>query len=81
MDCKECIPINKAPLFDGKNYASWSIIMKTYLMALGFGIWESVRMGYIDEVVKKSREYNEKTIDVILSGLADFEIVKLMQCT
>jgi hypothetical protein len=53
MDCKEGLPINIAPLFDGTNYAPWSIIMKTYLMALRFGIWESVTTGYTNEVGKE----------------------------
>jgi glycine cleavage system protein P-like pyridoxal-binding family len=38
MDCKEGLPTNRAPLFDGTNYATWSIRMRTYLMALGFDI-------------------------------------------
>jgi hypothetical protein len=81
MDCKEGLPTNRAPLFDGTNYASWSIRMKTYLKALGFGIWESVKTGYTDDVGKESSENNEKAIDVILSGLSDYEIVKVMKCT
>jgi hypothetical protein len=78
MDCKEGIPTNRAPLFDGTNYASWSIRMKTYLMALGFGIWESVTTGYTYEVGKESSEHNAKEIDVILSGLSYYETVKVM---
>jgi hypothetical protein len=52
--------------------------MKTYLMALGFGIWERVTTCYIDEVRKESSEHNVKEIDVILSGLSDYETVKVM---
>jgi hypothetical protein len=81
MDCKEGLPINKAPLFDGKNYASWSIIMKTCFNALGFGIWESVTIGYTDEVGEESGEKNAKTIDFILSGLSYSNTVKVMECT
>jgi hypothetical protein len=69
MYCKEHLPTNRPPLFDGKNYASWSIIMKTYLKALGFGIWGSVKIGYTDDVGKESSENNEKEIDFILSGI------------
>jgi hypothetical protein len=43
-------------LVDGTNYASWSIRMKTYLMALGFDIWESVTTGYTNEARKESSE-------------------------
>jgi hypothetical protein len=60
MDCKEGLFTKRAPLFDGTNYASWSIIMNTYLRSLGFGIWESVTTGYIDEVGKESSENNAK---------------------
>jgi len=59
MDCKEGLPTNIAHSFDGTNYASWSIRMKTYLMALGFGIWESITTCYIDEAEKESSEHNE----------------------
>jgi hypothetical protein len=81
MDCKEGLPINRVPLFDGTNYASWSIRMKTYLKALRFGILESVTTGYTDEVGKESSENNSKAINVILSGLLYSEIVKVMKCT
>ena len=60
MDCKEGLPTNRVLLFNGTNYASWSIVMKTYLMALGFGIWESITTGYIDEARKGSSENNAK---------------------
>jgi hypothetical protein len=81
MDCKEGIPINKYPLLDGKNYATWIIIMRIYLQALGFGIWELVTKGYIGKVAKESSENNEKIIEVILSGLPNSMIVKVMKCT
>jgi hypothetical protein len=81
MDCKEGLPTNKAPLFDGTNYASWSIRMKIYFQALGFDIWESITIGYTYEVGKESSENNEKEIDSILSGLSDSETVKVMKCT
>jgi hypothetical protein len=55
--------------------------MKTYLMALGFGIWESITTSSAYEARKESSEQNEKAINVILSGLSYFETVKVMQCT
>jgi hypothetical protein len=81
MDCKEGLPINKAHLFDGKNYASLSIIMKKYLKVLGFDIWELVTTGYTNEVGKESSENNEKEIDLILSGLLDYDTFKVIKCT
>jgi hypothetical protein len=46
MASQEGFSTNKAPLFDGTNYAFWSIRMQTYLMDLGFDIWKSVVTGY-----------------------------------
>jgi hypothetical protein len=60
MDCKEGLPTNRVPLFDGTKYASWSIRMNTYLMDLGFGIRESIIIGYIDEAGKDSSVHNAK---------------------
>ncbi|KAH9308310.1 hypothetical protein KI387_036221, partial [Taxus chinensis] len=78
---------NKAPLFDGTNYAFWSVRMRTYLMALGFDIWQSVAVGYIipstppiDQASKKAFENNAKAMNAILCGLLDSEFVKVMQC-
>ncbi|KAH9293136.1 hypothetical protein KI387_041660 [Taxus chinensis] len=78
---------NKAPLFDGTNYAFWSIRMKTYLMALGFDIWQSVTVGYTipsvpptDQAGKKAFENNAKAMNAILCGLSESEFVKVMQC-
>jgi hypothetical protein len=81
MDCKEDLPINIDPLFNGTNYASWSIRMKIYLKDLGFGIWESITTSYTDEFGKDSSERNAKTIDAILSGLSNSKFVKVMKCT
>jgi hypothetical protein len=81
MNCKEDLPTKKCHLFDGTNYATWSIRMRIYLQALGFCIWESVTIGYTDKDGKESSEKNEKEIEVILSGLLDYEIVKVMKCT
>jgi len=55
--------------------------MKVYLQSLKFDIWKSVTTGYTDGVGKESSENNEKAIEVILSGLPDSEIVKVMKCT
>jgi hypothetical protein len=60
MDFKEGIPTKRDHLFDGANYASWSMIMKTYLIDLGFGIWELVTIGFTDEVGKDSSKHNAK---------------------
>jgi hypothetical protein len=60
MDCKEGIPTNRDHLFDGTNYATWSIRMRIYLQALGLDILETITTCYIDKVGKESSENDEK---------------------
>jgi hypothetical protein len=76
MSCQEGLSTNKDPLFDGPNYAFWSIRMWYYLMYLGFDISQSFMTSYIVPttpptyvVGKKDIDHNEKSMNVILSGL------------
>ena len=34
------------PLFDGSNYAFWSIRMRAFIEAQGIEIWQSIENGY-----------------------------------
>jgi hypothetical protein len=61
--------------------------MKTYLMALGFDILESIVTVYTSPttpptsvVRKKENENNEKSMNAILCGLLESEFVKVMHC-
>jgi len=76
MASDECFSSNKAPLFDGTNYAFWSKRMRTNLMDLGFDVWRSVINGYkapenppTDQVGKKTNEQNARDMNAILNGL------------
>ena len=67
---------NKTPIFDGMNYAYWSIKMETYLTAIGFDIWQSVVDGYTppqnpptDTVGKRKCENNTKAKHAIYAIL------------
>jgi hypothetical protein len=51
------------------------------ITSLGFGIFESVTISYIDEIGKDLSENNAKEIDVIWSGLTNYETIKVMKCT
>jgi hypothetical protein len=42
---KEGSCTNRAPFFDGSNYALWSIRMKTYMVSLGFEVWSAFENG------------------------------------
>ena len=76
--------INKAPIFDGKNFAFWKVRMRTYLMSLGADVWEVVETGYAKPVLLASKDdkieftFNSKAMNAILSGLAETEFVKVM---
>ena len=38
---------SKVPMFEGNDYAFWSIRMKNYLMSLGTDVWALVVQGYV----------------------------------
>ncbi|XP_059078112.1 uncharacterized protein LOC131067887 [Cryptomeria japonica] len=74
------------PIFDGTNYAFWSIKMKAYL-ALGYDVWQSVVDGYTpsstpptDTTGKRKSENNAKAEHALLCSLADSEFTKVMHC-
>lgn len=61
--------------------------MCTYLMALGFDIWQLVVVGYVvpisppmDQAGKRACENNAKAMNAILCGLLELEFVKVMHC-
>ena len=75
---------NKAPIFDGTNFAFQKVRMRTYLMSLGADVWEVVETGYKKPAMLSSKDdkleftLNAKEMNAILSGLAEFEFVKFM---
>jgi hypothetical protein len=73
MDHQEGMSNNKAPLFNGGGYALWKIIMKNFLLALGFNIWQSIVDGYTapttppkDATRKKIFNDNSRSVNEIL---------------
>jgi hypothetical protein len=58
--------------------------MRTYIMALGADVWDVVDIGYVKPVVLANKDdklefsFNAKAMNVILSGLAEVEFVKVM---
>jgi hypothetical protein len=75
---------NKAPIFNGTNFAFWKVRMRTYLMSLGADVWEVVETGYTKPTVFLSKDekleftFNAKAMNAILTGLAESEFVKVM---
>ena len=76
------------PLFDGLNYAFWSIRMKVYLQAQGIDIWKMIVNTYnipsttstTTATDHKNFEDNSKAMNALLSGLTETVFVKVMHC-
>ena len=77
------------PLFDGTNYAFWSIRMKLFLQSQGLDVWMVVENGYtvpdttpVAGIIEmRLMECNAKAMCAIQSGLIGSEFVKVMHCT
>lgn len=61
--------------------------MQTYLMDLGFNIWQLIVLGYVAQTTpptyvdgKKLSENNAKSMNVILCDLSKSKFVKVMHC-
>ena len=84
MTSHEGTSTNKAPLFNGTNFAFWKVRMRTYIMVLGVYVWDVVEIGYVKPVVLANKDdklefsFNAKDINVILSGIAETKFVKVM---
>jgi hypothetical protein len=84
MSSHEGNSTNKAPLFNGTNFAFWKVRMRTYIMDLGADVWDVVDIGYVKPVVLANKDdklefsFNAKAMNAILSGLVEEEFVKVM---
>jgi hypothetical protein len=84
MSSHEGNSTNKAPLFNGTNFAFWKVRMRTYIMVLGADVWDVVDIGYVKPVVLANKDdklefiFNAKAMNAILSGLAEAKFVKVM---
>jgi hypothetical protein len=85
MDKKYEFTKHGLPLFDGHNYAFWSIRMKLFLQAQGVYVWQVVLNEYsvpttipTDVAGKKLYESNSKAMYAILGGLTGSKFSKVM---
>jgi hypothetical protein len=84
MSSHEGNSTNKAPLFNGTNFTFWKVRMRTYIMALGADVWDVVAIGYVKPIVLDNKDdkiefsFNTKSVNAILSGLAEAEFIKVM---
>ena len=88
MDKKSEFTKHGLPLFDGHNYAFWSIRMKLFLQSQGVDVWQACLNTYnvpatipIDPISRRLYESNSKAMYGILGGLAASEFVKVMNCS
>ena len=79
----------RTPLFDGLNYAFWSIRMKVYLQAQGADVWKMIVNTYdilanpptnARSIERKNYEDNSKAMNAILIGLTETVFVNVMHC-
>jgi hypothetical protein len=75
------------PLFNGLNYAFWSVRMRVYLQAQTTDVWKVVPNRYDISAnpptyahLKKIYEDISKAMNAILSGLTETIFVKVMHC-
>jgi hypothetical protein len=56
MSIHEGNSTNKAPLFNGTNFAFWKVRMRTYIMALGADVWDVVETSYVKIVTLANKD-------------------------
>ena len=88
MDKKAEFTKHGLPLFDGHNYAFWSIRMKLFLQSQGVDVWQACLNTYnvpttipTDPISRILYESNSKAMYGILGGLAASEFVKVTNCS
>ena len=77
------------PLFDGTNYAFWSIQMILFLQSQGLEVWMAVENWYTvpdttpvaGTTERRLVECNAKVMYALLGGLIGSKFVKVMHCT
>ena len=74
------------PLFDGSNYAFWSIRIRAFIEAQGIEIWKSIENGYkvpntVPTDVKELVQYknNSNAINNLLGSIDEFVFNKVMK--
>ena len=79
---------SKVPMFEGTDYAFWSIRMKHYLMYLGPDVWELVVRGYaipedIPPNLEEKKQYwdHAKALNTLQPSLSKKVLAKVLTCT
>ena len=79
---------SKVPMFEGNDYAFWSIRMKNYLMSLGPDVWALVVWGYVvpEDIPSNWEEKKQywdhaKALNTLQSSLSKKVLAKVLTCT
>lgn len=78
---------SKVPIYNGEDYAFWSIRMRSHILSIGLDVWMSIETRYIypkspptDLEGIKQFGNNAKVVNAILAGLARTVFAKVMHC-
>ena len=78
---------SKIPMFEGDDYAFWSIRMKNYLMSIGPDVWALVLQEYkvpkairSEEEDKKKFWEHAKALNTLQVGLSKKVLAKVLTC-
>ncbi|KAK8997689.1 hypothetical protein V6N11_012234 [Hibiscus sabdariffa] len=81
--------ISCPPLFEGEAYSQWSNVMKYFILAQDFELWDIIEEGYIEAPEKKKKQMSEndkkaklnaRAMHILLCGLNDEVSKKVSTC-
>ncbi|KAL4278688.1 hypothetical protein GQ457_03G010660 [Hibiscus cannabinus] len=81
--------ISCPPLFEGEAYSQWSNIMKYFIQAQDFELWDIIEEGYIEAPKKKKKQrsendtkakLNSRAMHILLCGLNEEVSKKVSTC-
>ncbi|KAL4360640.1 hypothetical protein GQ457_04G022290 [Hibiscus cannabinus] len=81
--------ISCPPLFKGEAYFQWSNVMKYFVQAQGFEVWEIIEEGYLEDPKKKKKlrsendtkaKLNTRAMYILLCGLNEEVLKKVSTC-
>ncbi|KAL4386967.1 hypothetical protein GQ457_09G022180 [Hibiscus cannabinus] len=81
--------ISCPPLFEGEAYSQWSNVMKYFIQAQDFELWDIIEEGYIEAPKKKKKQrsendtkgkLNSRAMHILLCGLIEEVSKKVSTC-
>ncbi|KAK8708938.1 hypothetical protein V6N13_059973 [Hibiscus sabdariffa] len=81
--------ISCPPLFEGEAYSQWSNVMKYFIQAQDFEVWDIIEEGYLEAPKKKKKQRSEndtkaklnaRAMHILLCGLNEEVSKKVSTC-